>query len=191
MRALSSPGMAAIASGQVTLALLVEMDLASGPLYVNHSRLNLVLNGTTYYGTHGLGQVSRLANVTGEMPRLQFTLSGSPSDKIALALTEPVQGKPVRVKVALLNSTTGALLDMLTLFSGRLDVMGLSDGTEQAALSVTAESGMRNLTRPSNVMYSHTHQQAIAPGDMAWQYTNDQVDQQIVWPAVSWFKKNK
>lgn len=30
-----------------------------------------------------------------------------------------------------------------------------------------------------------------APGDMAWQYTNDQVDQQIIWPAVSWFKKHK
>lgn len=191
MRTLTAPAIAAIAAGTVVPALLVEMDLDSGPLYLNHSRLTLVINGVTYGGTHGLGKVAEMSNQGAELPKLTFSLAGSPSDKIALALSEPVQGRPCRVKLALFDNASGTVLDVSKRFAGWLNVMGIADGVEQSVVTVTAEAGVRDLLRASNLLYSNAHQQALVPGDMFFQYTDGQVEQHIVFPARHWFLAHK
>jgi hypothetical protein len=186
MRVLSSQGIDAIDAEKVVLALLVEMDLDGGALYLNQSALDLVVNGITYYGVHDLGQVQSLASQSGEMPRLSFSMSGVPSDKISLALTENVQGRPVRVKLALF-SVGGTLLDVSLRYSGYLDAFTIEDGGQQAVLQVTSEAGVRDLLRPSALLYSHVDQQTIAPGDLFFQFMNAQVEQKVVFPARHWF----
>lgn len=192
MRPLSAGAIAAIAADRVTVALLVEMLLSGGNLFLNHSRLDLVVNGQTYLGSHGLGQVGEVANTSSEMPKLQFSMSGAPSDKIALALTEPVRGKPVRVKAALFDTGTGAVLDVMSLYAGWLDLMSISDGRDSGAtLVVTSESGTRDLLRPCNVLYTHADQLLLVDGDMAFQFQSAQVEQKILFPALTWFQKHR
>lgn len=190
MRTLTAGAISAIDGGTVALALLVEMDLTGGALYLNQSALDLVINGVTYYGTHGLGQVESCSNTGSEMPRLSFTLSGVPSDKVSLALSENPQGRPVRVKVALFNSSTGALLDVSLRYSGILDVFTIEDGPEKATLSVNSEAGVRDLLRACNVLYSHNDQAELGEVDLFFQYINAQVEQKIVFPARHWFIAN-
>lgn len=188
MRAINTAGVAALSGAVVCAAILVEMDLTQ-PLNLNSSSLGLTINGITYSGVGGLGQIDAITESAGDLPRLNFTMAGVQPTSIALALSEPVQGKSVRVKIALFNSATGAYIDSRQRYAGYLDVMSLSDGRDSATISVSSESAILDLLRPSGIYYSDIDQQALNPGDLSFQYVNDQVEQKIVWPSAAFFRK--
>ena len=187
MRALTSAAAAAILNRSVPVALLVEMQLTV-PLYLNTTSLNLTINGSIYYGTKGLGAIDSIQESPAEVRGLKFSLSGVPSSNIALALTEPVQGELVTIKVAIFDPVTYQILDVRTRWSGRLDVFAIDDGGKTATLSVTAEHAGIDLTRPSQSLMTDIEQQRLNSGDLSLQYMNDQVERVIVWPAASWGK---
>lgn len=188
MRSLSTAAAAALAGAVVPIAILVEMDLTE-PLFLNTSSLDLVIGGVTYYGAKGLGQIGSIQETTAELPKITFELAGVQPTMISLALQEPVQGKAVRIKMAVFDPTTGALLDVRLRYAGWLDVMSIADGKDAAAISVSSESATLDLLRPSGIYYSDSDQQSLVPGDLAFQYVNDQVEQKIVWPSASFFRK--
>lgn len=188
MRTLTTSAAAAIASGMVPLALLVEMDLTA-PLFVNTTNADMIIGGSTYYGTKGLGKIAAISESSAEIKGLQFELSGVPSDKISLALSEAVQGKAVRIKTAIFDPSTYAVLDTRLRWAGWLDVMAISDGEQTATITVSAEHAGVDLTRPSSSLYTDAEQQRLATGDLFLQFLADQVEQRIVWPTADWFKK--
>jgi hypothetical protein len=188
MRTLSSAAQTALQSRSIPLAILVEMDLASGTLYLNTSSLSLVYGGNTYTGTGGLGKIDTIQDTPAEIKQLQFELSGVPTTSIALVLTEPVQGKPVSIKLAIFDPSTYQIIEADTIWSGFLDVMSISDGPT-ATIQVTAEHAGIDLIRPSGSLYSHAEQQRLAPGDNGLQFMVDQLDWRIVWPAASFYRK--
>ena len=185
MRTLSAAEITALQSSNVPLAVLVEMALST-PLNLNTSSLDLTIGGTTYYGTRGLGTIDAVQETPAEVKQLRFTMSGVPTASIALALTEPVQGKLVTLKLAIFDPVTYQVLGSHTRWAGRMDVMSISDGGGSATLTVTAEHAGIDLTRPSVSQYTDQEQQRLFPGDLFLQYLNDQVEQRIVWPAASW-----
>lgn len=192
MRTLAPIASAALAMSPLPLALLVEMDLAQ-PLALCTAGVNLTLAGATYIGIGPLGKIDPMQDTAGDVRALSFTLSGVPSSMIALALTEPVQGKAVRVKLAIFDAVTLAVLDVRLRWAGWLDVMTISDaagdGAGAATVSVTAENGGIDLIRPGSSLYSDAEQQRLYPGDVFLQYLADQIDQRIVWPAAAYFKR--
>lgn len=188
MRSLATAAATALAGSVVSVAILVEMDLTV-PLYLNTSSLPLVIGGATYLGLGTLGQIDAITESSGQLPKIRFTLSGVTPTLISLALQEPVQGKAVRIKLAVFDSATGALLDTRLRYSGYLDVMSITDDRSAATISVTSESSTLDLLRPRGTYYSDSDQQALMAGDLALQFVNDQVEQRIVWPAASFFKK--
>lgn len=187
MRSLASGAVTALNSSNPAIALLVEMDLTS-PLFLNSSRMTLTIGGNDYLGLGPLGQIDAIRETSSEFPKITFRLNGVPPSMVSLMLTEPVQGKAVRVKLAIFDRSTGAVLDSSLRFSGSLDVMSMADGTDSATISVSAESVTLDLLRPSGIYLNNDDQQALHPGDLAFQYVNDQVDQKIVWPAASFWK---
>lgn len=189
MRTISTAGAAALAGAVVCVAILVEMDLTE-PLRLNTSSLDLVIGGVTYSGTGGLGQIDAIKESSGDLPRVSFTMAGVQPTSIALALGEPVQGKAVRIKCALFDSTTGALIDVRLRYSGYLDVMAVTDAPDSAAITVSSESAMLDLLRPAGIYFNDSDQQALFPGDLAFQFVNDQVEQKTVWPAAAFFAKH-
>ena len=188
MKSLSTSGQAACASGKVPMSLLVEMDLTS-PLNLCTSNLNLVLGGTTYYGLKGLGRINAAQTTPAEIKQLTFELSGVPSDLVALALSEPVQGKAVRLKLAIFDPASYTVLDTVLIWAGELDVMSLQDSATGGTISVSAEHVGIDLNRPASSFYTDAEQQALHSGDLFLQYTSQQADQQIVWPAAGYFRK--
>ena len=186
MRTISAAEIAALQSRNVPLAVLVEMALST-PLNLNTSSLDLTIGGITYYGTRGLGAIDSVQETPAEVRQLRFTLSGVPSTSIALALTEPVQGKLVTLKLAIFDPVTYQVLGAHTRWAGRLDVMAISDAAGgMATLTVTAEHAGIDLIRPGVSLYTDLEQRRLFPGDLFLQYLNDQIEQKIVWPAASW-----
>jgi hypothetical protein len=57
VRTVSGSAATILSSGLVPLVLLIEMDLSS-PLFLNTSNADLVISGSTYYGTKGMGKVT-------------------------------------------------------------------------------------------------------------------------------------
>jgi hypothetical protein len=188
VRMLSPAAMAALAGPVIPIAALVEMDLTE-PLFLNSSGMNLVLDGNTYLGLGDLGQIDAITETSAELPQVKFTLSGVDPTMLSLALQEPVQGKAVRVKFAIFDPSSGALLDVRMRYAGFLDVMAISDGKDSATIAVTSESAMLDLLRPGGLLYSDADQQALNPSDLSMQYINDQVEQKLVWPAASFFRR--
>lgn len=183
MRVLSGPALAALQGKSVPLAILVEMSLST-QLNLNTSSLDLTYGGSIYYGTKGLGTIDVVPETPAEVRPLKFTMSGVPSTQIALALTEPVQGKLVTIKLAVFDPATYAILDVRTRWAGRLDVMTINDGGTTATLEVNAEHAGVDLSRPGSSLYTDTEQQRLYPGDTSFQFLSDQVEQRIVWPSA-------
>lgn len=188
MRTLSTAAAAALAGQCVPVAILVEMDLTD-PLNLNTSSLDLTIGGTTYFGTGALGQIDPITETSSEIPQVGFTLAAADPTMISLALQEPVQGKAVRIKLAIFDPSTGALLDSPLRYAGNLDTMSISDGRDSASIKVTSESVLLDLLRPKGLYYNDLDQQSLAPGDLAFQFVNDQVEQKIVWPTAAFFQK--
>jgi hypothetical protein len=188
MRTLSTAAQAALLRNPVPLAILVEMDLASGNLWLNTSSLDLTIGGSVYYGTKGLGKIDAIQNTPAEIKQLQFELSGVPTTSIALVLTEPVQGKTVNIKLAIFDPDTYQVIEADLIWSGFLDAMAISDG-HTSTIQVTAEHAGIDLIRPTASLYSDAEQQRLNPGDTGLQYMVDQVDVRVVWPAAAYFRK--
>ena len=185
MRTLSVASLAALQSSPCPLALLVEMDLTV-PLNMNTSSLLLTLNGIAYIGVSGLGKIEAIQETPAEVKSLKFEISGVPSTSIALALAEPVQGKAVRIKLAIFDPVTYQVLDTRLRWAGLLDVMEIDDGNGSAVVSVTAEHAGIDLQRPFTSLYSDAEQQRLHPGDFSFQFNADQVDSRIVWPDATY-----
>ncbi len=188
MRTVSTAAAAALASGMVPIAVLIEMDIST-PLFLNTSNIDLVIGGVTYYGTRGLGKIAPMADTPAEVKGLSFELSGVPSTSVSLVLSELVQGKAVRIKTAIFDPVTYAVLDVRQRWSGLLDVMTISDSANGAVISVTAEHAGIDLARPATTLYSNAEQQRLHSGDLFYQFMADQVEQHIVWPDKAFFLK--
>lgn len=186
MRTLSTPELAALQRNPVPLAVLVEMDLASGALNLNTASLDLTIGGTTYYGTRGLGKIEAVQDSPAEIRPLAFELSGVPSTSIALALTEPVRGKAARIKLAIFDPDTYQVLGAHLRWAGLLDVMAIDDGGGTATLKVTAEHAALDLLRSTPTLYSDSEQRRLYSNDPSLQFMADQVEMRIVWPAATW-----
>lgn len=188
MKTLSSDVTNALAGGLVPMALLVKMEFPSGTIARNSGNLSLTWGGTTYTGG-GLGTISQVEDSPGEIKGLSFEISGVAASDISLALdgSDEWQGTPVTIYVALLDPTTYAVIDADVVWSGLGDTMTIQEDGATCAVQATAESSAVDFLRGVPVTYTHADQQVFYPGDLAFQFVNDQSDKPIVWPAREWF----
>lgn len=190
MKTLSAFGRAAISSSTsaIPMAVLVSMAFPT-PLNLCTSRLSLVAGGITYQSVGALGKISAVQSTASDIKQLQFELSGVQDADLSLMLSGTVQGTPVTVSLAILDPTIYSVTDVVPLWVGQLDTMLLDDGVSSATITVTAEHIGIDLNRPAPLYYTDTDQQALHSGDLFFQYTSQQFDQQIVWPNAAFFRK--
>lgn len=190
MRTITSAAAAALSSRTCPMAVLVEMDLSS-PLYLNTGSWDLTYGGVTYMGTKGLGSIGAIEDTPTEAKALEFVLAGAATTMVSLALGNDVQGKAVRVKLAIFDPSSYQILDASQCWAGVLDVMGIEDdaSSKTGALHVSSEHAGIDLFRPYTSLWSDGEQQRLYPGDPSLQFMADQVDMRITWPTAEWFKK--
>ncbi len=183
MRTLSTAG-AALLGKQSALTLLVELQLSTS-IYVNTSAVDIEWGGHTYIGGRSVS-IEPVNDQGGEMQQLRFSLSGVPSEYVALALAEPIQGKRVIVSTALMSADTNVITDVLRLWTGTLDQMPIKHGPQTSTISVTAEHRGIAFSRPKGVRYSDADQRRAHSGDRALEYLVDQSTHQDVWPSAAY-----
>jgi hypothetical protein len=189
MRSLAPGVEAALAAGHVVVVQLLHIAFPTVVVAVNTSTWNLDWGGVTYLGAYGLGTVSAVNDQPGELQGIQLELAAPDGSRIALALDEAgvVQGSVVTIRTAILDNATYQVLDAPIDWIGYADTMALSEDGAQASICVTCESKAVDLMRGAPMTYSDPDQQALYPGDRAFEYVVDQADRPVVWPAREFF----
>lgn len=181
MRSLTAGALGALTSQAVPIVLLVEM-MFSTPLRVASSAVPIVWGGFTWLGAGPLGAVDAIKDSAGEPAALQFSLSGVPTENIALALAESARNKACTVRLAILSPATHAVEDVSTIGVFLLDQLIINGGT----IAVTAVPMARVFSRPKALRYNDGDQQLVSAGDRGLEFLASQSQHQDVWPAASW-----
>ena len=181
----------------------VEIDFASGPLYLWTGYGNLIANGNTYLGAGQLINISSVQETTEmEAKGATITMSGIPSSFLALALSEPYQGRECRIYFGLWLSdkeitteadqiiTTEDLFNFLVedessffaeIFSGELDQMNVSEDANTSVISVTAENILIKLERPVVRRFTNQDQKSRYPNDKGLSFVASLQNKEIFW----------
>jgi hypothetical protein len=183
--ALDPSMLSALAAAHVTSFLLLELGFDSGTQYLTSAPHNVPWDGHDYLAAQGIGSIEPIIETDSEARGLSFTLSAVAQSAIAGALTEDIQGRPVLLRMAVVDA--GALLVDPNVWSGRFDAMTIEDGPSGPVIRATAEHAMIAWQQPSGQLFSDQDQQAIAPGDLFFQHAAKMAEATIVWPAKSFF----
>jgi hypothetical protein len=189
MKTLAAGTITALSQPVVPIVQLVYLGFAS-PIALNTSTWDIVHEGVTYRGAYGLGSISAVADSPGEIKGLQFTMSGVSAASISLALDggDVWQGTPITIRTAILDANY-AVTEAPVEWTGRGDVMAVSEDGDTCTVTATAESTAVDLLRGSAMTYSDGDQQSLYPGDRAFEYVVDQANKPIVWPSKEYFQK--
>jgi hypothetical protein len=191
MRTLDSSQQTAVAASHVTAALLVQMEFASGTIYLTTAGRDVSWNGQTWLSARG-GNVEPMREaVTSEATGLRFSLAGPIAAYLSAALQEHVQGKPVKVYVALFDANEALIGTPVEEWSGLVDTMTVEEASDgNSAIVVTAESRYAQFARPKVRRHNDADQQAVWSGDQFYKFAPDLVERPLIWPNREWFKRN-
>lgn len=187
MRSLSAPVLAALASGNIALAQLVQMQF-SPEIALNTSNMDLTWLGVTYKGAYGLGEISPIQDAPGEVRGITLTLAGVDPAYVSLALDDVavVQQTPIVIRTAILDSTY-QVIDAPVEWTGKFDTMTISEDGDTCTISATAEHSAVDLLKGSALTYSDADQQALYPGDRFFMHVVPQAAKPVVWPNRIWY----
>ena len=163
-------------------ALFIEALFDSGPLRFWSGLGPISWDGKSWTGAGNMLAVTSAVETTRVVASgAAFVLSGIPSAEIATALGEEYQGRQVTYWLGLLDSAGAVIIDPITAFVGRLDVMTIDEGGDTATLSVTAENRLTDLERAPGGVYTDEDQKARFPTDKGLEFVAVQQDQEVLW----------
>jgi len=158
--------------------IAVRMVFDGGTLRVWTGPYDMQINGQTYLGAGQLLTISRLEEGA-DMQAIgaTLTMSGILSEFLALALTEPYQGRTCRIYFGTMISPD----DMFEVFSGVMDQMNIEEGGESSVITVAVESDLIALERPVVRRFTHEDQKTRFPDDRGLAYVAGLQDREIFW----------
>lgn len=164
----------------VTMFLLIQLDFDSGTVRLATLGHDVTYDGHTWTAAQGIGAIEPITETADGAMGLSFTLAAATEASIASALTEPVQGRSITLKLAILDGTT--LRVDPNVWSGTFDVMTIQDGVKPL-IKVTAEHDMVRWQTPSGALMSAADQAQVDPADMFFEFAAEMSEKTIVWPS--------
>lgn len=151
----------AMAAGTFEPLILIEMAFDGGDFNIWNGKGPKTVDGIDYTGAGELLSLTEMEETSKVEARgLQVTLTGIPSDLVALALGEPFQNRNCTVRIGFEGSDATAVL-----FKGKIDQMPIDEGPEFSTISVLVENDMVILDRKKQLLYTDASQKARHPGD--------------------------
>jgi hypothetical protein len=189
VKSLTAPVLAALSSAHAVLVTLVKLEFPGGTIALNSSNWTLSYGGTDYLGAAGLGAHSAIADKPGEIAGVQLEIQRVDSTYITLALddADQVQGSPVTISTAILDSSTYAILHVETDWTGYADTMSIEEDGETCSIVLTAESKAVDLLRGNPLVYNDADQQSLVDGDRIFEYVVGDSDKPVVWPTREFY----
>ena len=185
-RNLTPAAAAAVQADVVMRTVAVELMFDAAPVRLNGSLVPIMIGGVEFAGVGQLGSISTIEE-TAELQSagIRLALTGIPRDALALALTEPCQGRRCTVwEVWLDRETGGVIADPSVVFRGRMDTMSARLG-EVATVEVTIEDRLTDMDRPNLALYADEDQRRAHPTDGFFRFVPATAEKEIVWPAAS------
>lgn len=179
-----------VAGEQIPVVQLVELQLDAITLRYSTGGWPVLWGGYTWQSTGGRVEALE-TSADGTIDALSMTLPGVTPDDIAIALSQPLEGRPVRVWDCMLDPDTGApaVLDDRPSWKGTLNVPGLRRGPV-AELAVTAEHIAVRARRVKPSRYSDEQWQREHPGDTSLHFDPATDAAPVQWPLASWYAAN-
>ena len=167
-RSLHSDFTTAVQADEVHPVLLAKINTSGGNVLVWSGIGNITYDSDVYVGVGTLGSISELGEKTDlTATGATFSLSGIPSALVSTALGQMQHGRSCQLFLALLNVSTGAIIDNpYELFTGITDVTVLTEQPETATIGVQAENRLIDLERPRIRRYTDEDQKS-GSGDSA------------------------
>ena len=160
------------ASGQahVPYRIFVDLDFASGILYLCSGDRPYTFNGHTYDALGKLGAVSNIEESADLGPdKLELTLSGVDNSLLVTTLTEKYHGRSVSLYVGYVDAnTTDLVATPQLLWEGRMDTMGIRTDEGGSTIALTCENRLMLWNKPSGWNYTHEDQgllSTVSPDD--------------------------
>lgn len=162
----------------------------------------LVYNGNSYTGAGNLLQISSIEETSEIAAKgATLTLSGIPSESLALALSEPYQGRLCKIyfglfmRGALLQEDSSYILlengqkiglelqdtSLTEIFSGYMDQMNIDEGADTSSVQLQVENKLVDLERQRVARYTSAYQKSKYPGDLGLDFVESLQDKQVVW----------
>lgn len=184
MRALPIAVDDALRARATRLAVLAQVETATGSKYFWSGAGTLVHDGQNWTGVGRLGRVSG-AGETAEVrtTETRYELSGVPvNDDLDAFLNDPVRGLAARAWLAVMDENF-AVLGTVQIDETVLDTAGVAIGEDgSAALTLTGTSAIFDFRKPVSAYITHEQQQADYPGDTGFDRIPTEVaDKKLVW----------
>ena len=157
----------------------------------------LTHGGVVFYGTSTLLAVSEIEETAQISARgASLTLSGVPSSVVALALSEPYQGRTAKIYFGLYNNTTSTVgttfvtqdnatkvyfESLVEVFVGYMDQMKIEESGETTTIQLLIENKLIDLERPRNSRFTSEFQKATYPTDKGFDFVESMQDLVINW----------
>lgn len=170
----------AVKAGHVPYLFFAQLDFST-PLRVCSAAYDVVWNGYTWIGVGTLGNLEPIEEQASlEAIGIRLTLTGVPTDLVAVSLAEQYQGRPIQVWFTPLREDLQIMATPVRMFSGRMDTMDTEVG-DTATITVAAESRMVSWDKPRVRRYNNEDQQSRYPGDRGFEYVAQMVEKQLLW----------
>ncbi|NUA26102.1 hypothetical protein [Cupriavidus basilensis] len=179
-RILDASTVGAVSARHVPYLFFVQLDF-SQPLRVCSAGYDITWNGYTWLGIGALGNIEPIQEQASlEATGVRLTLSGVPTELVAISLAEQYQGRPCQIWFVPLREDLQLAVQPIRLFSGRMDTMSTEVG-DTATITLSAESRMVTWDRAKVRRYNHEDQYARYPGDRGFEYVPQMVEKQLMW----------
>lgn len=182
-----SPNMAALTTASaVNPFILAEAEFQSGTVRLWNGHGPLAWDGEQWLGGGTLLELSSVEETSSTSAAgVKISLSGIPSDMLALALCEHYQGRRVRLWLGAMDEGGQIVADPIPLFSGRMDVMSIDEGAETSTIVMSVENQLIDLKRADDLRYTDAAQKALYPGDRGLEFVAALQDRELIWGRPS------
>ena len=181
-RTIPAPLLASTTAAQLNPFFATSLDFDDGSVRYWTGYGTITIGSVTYAGIGAFSAISTIEETEDLAARgLKIDLTGVPNDLVAAALDEDYQGRTAAVRFGTLNADTGAVIDSITVFSGRMDTMVISNDGKQATIGIAVESKLVDFQRTRESRYTHEEQLRRYPADTGLEYVAGLQDKVIYW----------
>lgn len=178
----------ALSEGYLFPVIFVEMEFASGPVYMCSASQPVYLNGNTYTGVGSFLQISTIEDGSTVQARgVTVTLSGIDPTLLPAVMNEFQVGLPATIYLGLFGGEGLSLVnDTVVAWSGRTDQPTITqqDATT-ASISINLESTLMDMNVPVPYRYTNQDQQLFFPGDQGFSWVNSIQSIALYWDQNS------
>jgi hypothetical protein len=172
-RIVNAPNATELAKSGVIGCVMVDLDFASGHVYLNDGIMEIVYGGHTFSPLGQFGGVEVIEEQLDTIARpVVLKLSGVDASLVGTAQNEIYQNRSAVLYLALINQQTGALVaNPETAWEGRMDYMQIDIDRGKGAITLNCEHRLRR--EPRIARYTDADQQNAYSGDTFFGFTAD------------------